>query len=176
MYLINQKYLIHQKCVIQDISSYSKFNKTSKKGVWCLVLTSPRPLLDGSFFQVCKNIFSQRGLSSLQHIFLWILLCATSVVLLVRFGGNSIPCYSLFKLPFIPSISSIISAQNQQIPGCGRPACLKRKLIALRWILCDPSFIRLYPFHSYPIHQQDTQSFCPCNLINQQRRVSFFQH
>ena len=34
------------------------FNKTSKKGVWCLVLTSPRPLLDGSFFQVCENIFS----------------------------------------------------------------------------------------------------------------------
>ena len=155
MYLINQKYLIHQKCVIQDISSYSKFNKTSKKGVWCLVLTSPKPLLYGFFFRVCEKLFSQRGLSLLQHIFLWILFCAISAVLLVRFGGKCILCYSLFKLPFIPSISSIISAQNQQTPGCSRPACLKRLLDYL-WSFFYPlvsvPFISISKIHKVSVH------------------------
>ena len=84
--------------------------KASKKGVWFLVLTSPRPPLDGSFFQVCENIFSLIGLSSLQQIFLWILFCATSVFCWYVLGAIVflfIPCSKCplqLHSPFPPSL------------------------------------------------------------------------
>ena len=46
-----------------------KSDKTSENGVWCLVRTSPSPTLDDLVPScVCEQLFSQRGLSSLQHI------------------------------------------------------------------------------------------------------------
>ena len=48
-------------------------------------------------------------------------------VLLVGFGGNSIPFYSLFKMPFTSSISSFISAHNRRFQGAA---------VLLVWSVC----------------------------------------
>ena len=126
-----------------------KSDKTSKNGVWCLVLTSPRPILDDLvYFCEYAQIFFQRGLSSLHHIFHFdpVLhsLCGPDGL----FWGQENSLLKLFALCLWILHLFLPCAQNQYIPVGSCFSFEGSVICPLHRIICAICYL-LVSSHSY---------------------------